>query len=312
MERTVLYFPLIFLVLKPTKKIDMSQNSPGYNGRRSLSRRKFLASALTLGGGLAIGDALWLEPRGFVVEKVTLPLAKMPPGRELHVVHLSDLHLDTMPPHFEAAAEAVNQLKPDIILLTGDYLEQDKNLNGVLEFMKRLKASRGIFAVQGNWEYWARLEGDPLRRHFSRVGVELLIDQRHDLSFRQLPLSIIGIDYPSSSVNISEIRKITDPERLNLMLSHVPAFDHEAVDGLADLILCGHTHGGQIRLPFLPPLYMPRFSGHFIAGLYRVTKKKIPLYLNRGLGTSMVPIRFLCRPEITSLRLVSVPEGDQT
>ena len=288
----------------------MTQPEP-YTHRRSISRRKFLVSSLALGGGLVLGDALWLEPRSFVVEEVILPLAKMPPGRELHVVHLSDLHLHTLPPHFKSAAEVVNRLKPDIILLTGDYLEQEKNLSGVLEFMKLLKASRGIFAVQGNWEYWARLEGEPLRRNFAKVGVQLLIDQRHDLNIRQLPLTILGLDYPSASVNLDKIRKVADPERINLLLSHVPAFDHDALERLVDLILCGHTHGGQIRLPFLPPFYMPRFSGRFIAGLYRVTRQNIPLYLNRGLGTSVVPIRFLCPPEITSLRLISKPEGGQ-
>lgn len=277
-----------------------------------LTRRKFLVAGASLGGTLVLGDALWREPRSFVVEDVSLSLAKIPPGRELRLVHLSDLHLRTLPAHFQKAAETVNALKPDLILLTGDYLEQGRSLRGVLKFLRRLKAARGIYAVQGNWEYWARLEGENLRRSFDRVGVKLLIDQRHDLSVRQIPLSILGLDYPSASVNIDRVCRAADPDRLNLLLSHVPAFNHETLGGLVDLILSGHTHGGQIRIPFFPPLYLPRFSGRFVSGLYRVTPRKIPLYVNRGLGTSVLPIRFLCRPEITLLRIGSVPEDDLT
>jgi predicted MPP superfamily phosphohydrolase len=285
----------------------MQKTESSQKNHRRISRRRFLASGLALGGAMTLGDALWREPRAFVVEEIFLPLPKIPPGRELRLVHLSDLHLHTLPPHLESAIETVNALKPDLILLTGDYLEQEKNLSGVLKFLRLIKAGRGIFAVQGNWEYWARLEGENLRRHFAGVDVELLIDQRRDLSIRQIPLSILGLDYPSASVNLNRVRQGTDPNRLNILLSHVPAFDHDSIGDLVDLILCGHTHGGQVRIPFLPPLYMPRFSGRFVSGLYHVTRQKVPLYLNRGLGTSVLPIRFLCRPEITLLRLGSMP-----
>jgi predicted MPP superfamily phosphohydrolase len=290
----------------------MNRAKPYHMKNFSLSRRRFLVAGASLGGSLVLADALWREPRSFVVEEVSLSLAKIPPGRELRLVHLSDLHLRTLPPHFEKAAETVNALKPDLILLTGDYLEQGRSLRGVLKFLRRLKATRGIYAVQGNWEYWSRLEGENLRRSFGRVGVKLLIDQRHDLSVRQIPLSILGLDYPSASDNIDRICRVADPDRLNLLLSHVPAFNHETLCGLVDLILSGHTHGGQIRIPFFPPLYLPRFSGRFVSGLYRVTPRKIPLYVNRGLGTSVLPVRFLCRPEITLMRIGSVPEGDLT
>ncbi len=290
----------------------MNRAKPHSTTNIILSRRRFLAAGAFLGGSLVVGDALWREPRSFVVEEVSLSLAKIPPGRELRLVHLSDLHLRTMPSHFEKAAETVNTLKPDLILLTGDYLEQGRSLRGVLKFLRRLKATRGIYAVQGNWEYWSRLEGENLRRSFGRAGVKLLIDQRHDLSVRQIPLSILGLDYPSASDNINRICQVADPDRLNLLLSHVPAFNHETLGGLVDLILSGHTHGGQIRIPFFPPLYLPRFSGRFVSGLYRVTPRKIPLYVNRGLGTSVLPVRFLCRPEITLMRIGSVPEGDLT
>ncbi|WP_291315234.1 metallophosphoesterase [Desulfuromonas sp.] len=273
------------------------------NRRRSrVSRRAFLLGG-GAAGGLVLADALVREPRAFQVQEVVLPLAKVPPGRELRLVHLSDLHIRSFHGYFEKVARTVNGLEPDLILLTGDYLEQRRNLDGVQRFVSMLKAPGGIFAVQGNWEYWARLEGENLRRHFARWGATLLINRSHDLDLHGVPLSVLGLDYPSPSDRVKLLARMAAPERVNLLLSHVPAFDHQALEGRIDLILCGHTHGGQVRLPFVPPFYLPRFSEPFIEGLYRVGPEETPLYVTRGVGTSILPVRFLCRPEITLLRL---------
>jgi hypothetical protein len=272
----------------------------------TISRRRFLAGGGVALGGLLLGDALYREPRALQVEEVSLALAKVPPGRELRIVHLSDLHIRTFHGYYKKVAEAVAALSPEIILLTGDYLERSRNIRGVQRFLKLLKAPGGIFAVQGNWEYWARVEGENLRRHFSRAGATLLINRRHDLELRGVPLSLLGLDYPSATDNLTALQRRADPARLNLLLSHVPAFAHEELDDRVDLILCGHTHGGQVRIPFVPPLYLPRFSGDFVDGLYRVGKTGTPLYVSRGVGTSVFPVRFLCRPEITLFRLHAV------
>lgn len=99
------------------------------------------------------------------------------------------------------------------------------------------------------------------------------------------------------------LQEQADPSRFNLLLSHVPAFAHEQLEQSIGLILCGHTHGGQLRLPLLPPLYLPRFSGRFVAGLYQVGRYDTSLYVNRGIGTSVLPVRLACRPEITLITL---------
>jgi predicted MPP superfamily phosphohydrolase len=271
--------------------------------RTRLSRRRFLAAG-TLGlGGLLAGNTLWWEPRALQVEELALPLAKIPPGRELRLAQISDLHIQSFNDYHRRVADAVNALNPEIILITGDFLEKDRNLADVRQFLKLLRAPRGIFAVQGNWEYWARLEGENLRRHFAGVGVTLLIDERFDLEVRDVPLSILGLDYPSPVDHLLKLQQQADPARINLLLSHVPAFRHQQLDGRVDLILCGHTHGGQVKIPFVDPFYLPRFSSPFVAGLYRVGPSDTPLYVNRGIGTSVLPVRFLCRPEITLLHL---------
>jgi len=270
---------------------------------RGISRRTFLLGGSALFAGGIVTDAL-LEPQTFRIEEMALPLAKVAPGRELRIVQISDLHIRSFGGYFRRVAQAVNALAPELILLTGDYLERSRNIRGVQRFLRLLQAPLGVFAVQGNWEFWARVEGENLRRHFAAAGATLLINERRDLEVQGIPLSLLGLDYPSSADLLQQLQASAEPNRLNLLLSHVPAFAHELLDGRIDLILCGHTHGGQIRVPFVPPFYLPRFSGRFVAGAYQVGPTATPLYVTRGVGTSIFPVRFLCRPEITLFRLL--------
>lgn len=270
-------------------------------------RRKFLsrsASLLTVfGGGFSV-RGLWYEPRHAVVEERELISTKIPPGREVRIVHLSDLHIRTFHHYYKGVAAQVATLGADVVLLTGDYLEEDRNLTGVVRFLQMLRPPQGVYGVQGNWEYWSRLEGENLRRRFAGAGATLLINERNDLEVAGVSLSLLGLDYPSTSDALKSLQARTDPRRLNLLMSHVPAFDHRQLDARWDLILCGHTHGGQVRLPGLPPLHLPMYSGDFVAGQYRVGAHATPLYVTRGIGTSIFPARLFCPPEITLFRLV--------
>lgn len=246
--------------------------------------------------GTVVADAVWYEPQALQVERVGLATGS--PGAQVRLLQISDLHLSRFNSYFAKVAKQVVDLQPDLIVLTGDYLEEERNIRGVLSFLKELKATHGIYAVQGNWEYWSRLEGENLRRHFAGAGVKLLINERADLEINGRALSIFGLDYPSSIDHLHQLQKEVDPKRFNLLLSHVPAFAHEQLNEHINLILSGHTHGGQVRLPLLPPLYLPRYSGRFVAGFYQVSQHRIPLYVSRGVGTSVLPLRFFCRPEI--------------
>jgi hypothetical protein len=251
--------------------------------------------------GAFVADTAWYEPQALQVERIAL--ASSSPGRQVRLLQISDLHLSGFNRYFAKVSRQVADLQPDLIVLTGDYLEEERNIRGVLSFLKELKATHGIYAVQGNWEYWSRLEGENLRRHFAGVGVKLLINERADLEINGRALSIFGLDYPSATDYLHQLQREVDPQRFNLLLSHVPAFAHEQLNKYINLILSGHTHGGQVRLPFLPPLYLPRYSGRFVSGFYQVSEHRIPLYVSRGVGTSVMPLRLFCRPEITLFEL---------
>ncbi|MDT8422243.1 MAG: metallophosphoesterase [Desulfuromonadales bacterium] len=270
-------------------------------------RRRFLGRSVgfltLLGSGVGV-RGLWYEPRHAVVEEQLIVSPKLPAGVEVRLGQLSDLHIQTVNRYHREVAAQVNALGVDAVLLTGDYLEEKRNLAGVVRFLQLLHAPQGVYGVQGNWEYWSRLEGENLRRRFAAAGVTLLINERIDLAVTGIPLSLAGLDYPSLADSLKRLQAQIDPQRLNLLLSHVPAFDHHLLDKRWDLILCGHTHGGQVRLPALPPLHLPMYSGDFVAGNYRVGAHATPLYVNRGIGTSGLPVRFFCPPEITLIRLV--------
>jgi predicted MPP superfamily phosphohydrolase len=273
--------------------------------RPVLSRRRFLSLGMFGMAGVLAADTAWYEPQALQVENPYLPATLT--GRPVRLVQVSDLHLSNFNSYFAKVARQVVSLQPDLIVLTGDYLEEERNIRGVLNFLKELHAPHGIYAVQGNWEYWSRLEGENLRRHFAGVGVKLLINERVDLDINDCALSILGLDYPSSTDHLQRLQEGIDPQRFNLLLSHVPAFAHEQLNEHVSLVMSGHTHGGQVRLPYLPPFYLPRYSGRFVAGFYHVSQHRIPLYVSRGIGTSVLPLRFLCRPEITVFNLGSQP-----
>ena len=261
-----------------------------------ITRRRFLSFGLTGLAGVALAETVWYEPQALQVERNRIPVSHT--GDSIRLVQISDLHLSRYNTYFKEVARRVALLKPDVIVLTGDYLEEERNIRGVLNFLKDLHAPHGVYAVQGNWEYWSRLEGENLRRHFAGAGTTLLINERADLLIRGQKLSILGLDYPSSVDYLERLQQGVDPQSFNLLLSHVPAFAHENLSKHIRLVLSGHTHGGQVRMPYLPPFYLPRYSGRFVAGFYNVSEHQIPLYVSRGVGTSVLPMRFLCRPEI--------------
>jgi uncharacterized protein len=195
--------------------------------------------------------------------------------------------------------------RPDLIVLVGDVLADNGPLTGAsdaagvaAEVLAKLDAPLGIWAVLGNWENW-RPEVDK-RALFGGAGVRLLVNRAEPV---RPDLWLVGVDDAMSGAPMPGVALGAVPEGVFAVgVFHSPeGFD--SVAGRLPLALAGHTHGGQVRVPGLP-VWLPGGSGSYDRGWFE--KQGSRLYVSRGVGTTILPIRLLCRPELVILDLVPV------
>jgi len=241
-----------------------------------------------------------LEPRWLEVSRQRLSL----PGLEgsLRVVQLSDLHLDgdgTWQAQIVAAVEAA---EPDLIMLTGDYLNHPSHgpeFKKFLDHLVDLVGPQRILAVTGNFELIDKV--DDL---FADAGVSLLDGVIVTITRGGASLQVAGIGYHLPQIDeqyLAELASRIEPSVPAMLLTHTPDLaESEGIEAF-DFVFCGHTHGGQVRLPFYGALItLSRFGKKYEAGLYRLGPGT-RMYVSRGIGNEPAPaprVRFLCRPEV--------------
>ncbi len=224
------------------------------------------------------------------------------------IVHLTDLHLEEIGRRERRMFELVREAKPDLILLTGDYVNAREGLQalqGVLESLRALAPRYGIYGVEGNWDHKF-----PVRAAFERAGARLLSDETESLREGAHALRLVGHSvFPSRT--LKDLLRGLDGGAYTIYLHHMP----DAVDELAarepgqrvDLFLCGHTHGGQVRLPFWGAvLTLSKYHKKYEQGFYQVGD--VSMYVNRGLGMeggAAPRVRFLAPPEVAVIDLVA-------
>lgn len=252
----------------------------------------------------------WLRKRKIEIAGTDNPIARAFSG--IRVLHFSDLHINQMGRFETRTLKLIDELSPDIIFITGDYLDYSCHTRGALEFLDKLKAPQGVFGILGNTDYVEPQKADMLYQRY-RPGKEhrrtLTILKNETLLINPAgsPIQIIGIDDPIMYENQEEYRKAINPpfKTINrdiptLLLAHRPDIFNLAIENGVNLTLCGHTHGGQMRLPFSLQFYNQSLACKtYNRGLYHIGDMLI--HVNPGVGTSDVPMRFLCRPELTSL-----------
>jgi uncharacterized protein len=242
-------------------------------------------------------------------------LAHLPKAFDgFRIAQLSDIHIGP----FMTADEIrkyvaiANALKPDLIVLTGDYVTFDANTQRpVVDALSGLKAPYGVYGCLGNHDAWARVE-DSITALFRQTGTRMLRGEAVPIVSNGESLNLIGVDFqsshrfgPSPAVPnlLGNIEGLVVRDRVNILLSHNPdTFDRAAGMGI-DLSMAGHTHGGQAALEFISPELAPsRLVTPYVAGLFQ--RPGGQLYVNRGIGTIFVPIRIGAPPEITVYKLV--------
>lgn len=299
------------------------------------SRRRLLVDGVAAGAGLLMVSApvyaAAVEPNTIVVRKYRVPIKGLPSGLDgLRIVQLSDTHLGPRvhPSHIEHAVRIAIEQKPDLVALTGDYVHQSA---GVIEAAAELfrplvdaPGIKGIVGVLGNHDW--HTDGKRMGRALTDLGVRMIDNDRVFLDAASRTLSSQPPTDPASAlcfVGLGDLLTDTvEPDRAfagipadtpRVLLAHVP--DTLELDSVRspggpriDLALCGHTHGGQIRVPFLgtpvvPSDYGQKYAGGLIPA--DTCAAACPVIVSRGIGTSILPVRIGVPPEVVVVELVS-------
>jgi len=243
------------------------------------------------------------EPFMIAIERQEVFLRKLPGALDgFRIVQLSDLHYGPLvdPRHLERAIAVANDLRPDLIALTGDYISQERIYAApCAELVGQLKARCGVYAVLGNHDHWtdAKLIADLFRAE----GVRMLINQGVRIDTSGEAFWLAGVDdtmvgLEDLSLSLAGARD----EEFKLLLAHNPTILRRAARAEVDLVLSGHTHGGQVTIrPEKNRSGRPR--RRMLRGLGRRANTQI--YVTRGLGTVILPIRYGCPPEVSLLEL---------
>ncbi len=284
---------------------------------RTLSRRQFLGfSALAAGGGLVAYSGFWDRHHLELVEQI-IRLPRLPEAfRGLRIAQVSDIHYDeyTEPYFVREVVGRINALNPDIVVLTGDFVTE-----GLLPDHVSARLSYPCAEILGDIQCPHRFAS--LGNHDALVGWPVVVDALKVHGIPTLVNSYLPFERDGNRLWLAGLRSsLEDSPDLNkavprqaapdepvILLAHEPDYaNHVVAHGGVDLMLSGHTHGGQVRLPFLgtPRHMLPHGGRRFVEGYFKVGP--LQLYVNRGIGTVKLPVRFLCPPELTLFTLQPV------
>lgn len=278
-----------------TRRVTLSERITEYVTSDAPIRR--LAGTWSKKAKLAIDEAQSLS-----LEHVEIRLKRLPKKLDgLRIIHLSDTHHSpfTSLEHIERAVRVANRLRPDLVLLTGDYVShQHEYIAPVAAALGELKSKFGTYACLGNHDHWTDAE---LVTHLLRgEGITVLINEGFRFEAHGASFWLAGVDdYMVDKTDVPAALRGSYADEMKLLLAHNPIIFREAARFGIDLTLSGHTHGGQVKLRDDEKRILPRRK--LKAGLH--TRRTSQIYITRGIGTVVLPVRFQCPPEISLLEL---------
>ena len=268
---------------------------------------KFIKSGLLITTGAILANAFWTEKYLIETNKFYLGSATKD-TKNITIVQISDLHLRSISYRLTQLINKINKLQPDLILITGDAIDDEKKISLLKDFLKLIDNGIQKAAILGNWEYQAKVDLIELRKIYADNNCNLLINQTIQYSFQNKTISITGIDdYLRGNADFNSAIKNYKKSDYHIILTHCPKYSDDISKQInentnVDFILSGHTHGGQITLFGYAP-NLPHGSGKYIKGWYNNRNPK--LYVSKGIGTVVVPIRFGARAEIAIFNLAT-------
>jgi predicted MPP superfamily phosphohydrolase len=242
------------------------------------------------------------EPHMLTVEHRSVFLRRLPKAFDgFRIAHLSDVHHSafTSRDQVARAVETANRLRPDIVALTGDYISHDRSFAApCAELLGRLRARYGVYAVLGNHDHWT--DASLITDLFRAEGITVLVNQGMRFEQRKAAFWLAGVD--DTMVGLEDISLAlagSSDDEMKLLLAHNPIILRRAARAGVDLVLSGHTHGGQVALRSERG---PRGRRRrMLQGLGRHGDTQI--YVTRGVGTVILPVRYGCPPEVSLLEL---------
>lgn len=277
-----------------------------------VTRRAFLQMGAVAGGGLALYSGE-VERHWIDIHHVSIKLKNLPEAfRGFRIAHLADFHYGeySEPTYVRAVVRATNELQPDLVALTGDFISAIPMVRSIsvdfayhcADLLARLESPRR-YAVLGNHD--VLVSRPEVSGALKSRGVEVLHNSSIAIEREGARLWLAGIadilcgDEADLNATIPKSRaKETEPL---ILMAHEPDYADAVVGSGVDVMLSGHTHGGQVRIPFLPPKHLPPLGRKYVEGLFSVGD--LQLFVTRGVGTVGVPFRFLCPPEISLITL---------
>lgn len=253
------------------------------------TRRKFLLAAAVGIPGALVGHARFIEPDWLKVRTIRLGSGK-PKHR---FVHFTDLHYKGDRETVLSLVNTINSLSPEFVCFTGDLIEDAPLIEESVRLLSGIKSP--IHAVPGNHDFWSNAPMSRFADAFAGIGGAWLMDEQRDLAGGRI--NLLGASCRSHKQPPLPVRE----GAFNLLLMHYPAWANRLEGQKLDLLLAGHSHGGQVRIPFYGPVVIPFGVEGYDMGMFNTPAG--PLYVNPGIGWFPVPLRFNCRPEITVFEL---------
>ncbi len=281
------------------------------DARVSVGRRRALNTAgslLMAAPFAALGYGALIERTDFRVHEIEIPLPGLGADLDgLRILQLSDIHLSAFLSERELARviDACRQFHPQFAVVTGDLISSRGDpLDACIRQLARLGSDAGTFGCMGNHEHIAGAEKHAAEQG-ARAGIRFLRSRNVALRFGQSTLNLVGVDYQPVSrkrLYLKGAERLVDPAACNVLLSHNPDVFPVAVQQGYNLMLAGHTHGGQVTVEIFEQTLNPaRFFTPYVYGLYR--SGAAAGYVTRGIGTIGIPARLGAPPEISLLRL---------
>ncbi len=279
------------------------------------TRRDFLKKSyrLTIGGFLASSFgytyARYIEPKQLDINSFTLKSSKIPKSFDgIRILQFSDTHIGHYydREQFANLIQTINEQKADIVIFTGDLIDapdQYKEAGLLVPLLKSIKAPLGKFSVYGNHDHGG-YGTETYRQLMEHSGFKLLMNSFERITLRKKQIVIAGLDdYMLGRPDFEQTLGGISDDIYTIFLAHEPDVVKISQSYPIEVQLSGHSHGGQIKLPIYGALITPPFATEYIEGFYKIGSEPLTLYVNRGLGTTRVPFRFLSKPELTIFTL---------